>query len=231
MPEMNGTEFFAKILDIMPHTKRIILTAYTDIDAVSEAVNQAQIYKFILKPYEHKDVELIVRRAIEAYEAETELDYYRRELEQKVQERTRELEEKNARLKQTREQLIMQEKMASMGTLSAGIAHELKNPMNFIANFTQLNTGLLDELIELHQSRQTMSQMDFDNECHDLVDNVQKNNTRVVTHLKRAVRIINSMMDFVLEPGKQGPARDKPKQPQSPKSRPAHQQKPWRRPV
>ena len=74
-------------------------------------------------------------------------------LEEKVHVRTHELQEKNVELtktmdnlKSTQTQLIQSEKMASLGQLTAGIAHEIQNPLNFVNNFSELSVELLDEL-------------------------------------------------------------------------------------
>ncbi|HEX9366282.1 MAG TPA: HAMP domain-containing protein, partial [Vicinamibacterales bacterium] len=84
-----------------------------------------------------------------------ELAHYNETLEATVAARTRELQEKNAalqttleELKQAQEQMVRQEKMASLGALTAGIAHEIKNPLNFVNNFADLSRELAGELRE-----------------------------------------------------------------------------------
>ena len=83
------------------------------------------------------------------------VEEYSRTLEQKVEERTLELRAKNdelgatlAQLRHTQGQLVTQEKLASLGALTAGIAHELKNPLNFINNFAALSADLTTEIEE-----------------------------------------------------------------------------------
>lgn len=70
MPNMTGVEFLTKSLEIVPQTIRIILTAYTDVEAIMDSINQAKIYKFILKPFDSHDILLTIRRGLEMYDLE-----------------------------------------------------------------------------------------------------------------------------------------------------------------
>ena len=74
------------------------------------------------------------------------LEWERQSLEEKVRERTRELSRSLEELRAAQDRLIQTEKLASLGQLTAGIAHEIKNPLNFINNFSALSAELVDEL-------------------------------------------------------------------------------------
>jgi ligand-binding sensor domain-containing protein/signal transduction histidine kinase len=111
-------------------------------------------------------------------------------LENKVQQRTSELKEKNEELvttmdhlKSTQDQLIQSEKMASLGQLTAGIAHEIQNPLNFVNNFSIVSAELLDDL--QHATPQEAPLI-----ANDLKTNLQK----ITHHGKRAERIVKGML-------------------------------------
>lgn len=93
MPELSGVDFFAQIVDIMPDTIRMILTGYSDVDAIIDSINKASIYKFITKPFEPAELILTVQRGIETFNMRQKIAAYTNQLEEMVQERTKELEE------------------------------------------------------------------------------------------------------------------------------------------
>ena len=68
MPEMNGTEFFKQVRQAYPDILRIILTGYTDVDTITEAINEGHIYKFFLKPWNDQNLKLEIRQALEQYD-------------------------------------------------------------------------------------------------------------------------------------------------------------------
>jgi CheY-like chemotaxis protein len=68
MPEMKGTEFLSKTVPQFPDTVRIILTGFTDVEDLVEAINSGQVYKYITKPWDPNELKLVVRRAAETYE-------------------------------------------------------------------------------------------------------------------------------------------------------------------
>jgi diguanylate cyclase (GGDEF)-like protein len=81
MPEMNGTEFLARVIQKWPDPVRLILTGYTDVTDILEAINRGHVYYFITKPWDPHELVLTVRRALEHYEGREELKRKNRELE------------------------------------------------------------------------------------------------------------------------------------------------------
>lgn len=112
MPEMSGTDFLKQVKELYPHTIRIILTGYTDVDTISESINQGHIYKFFLKPWNDQHLTLEIRQALEQYdlvqankrlhqqtiEQNEELRTINEDLERLVAERTESLEIQNQAL-------------------------------------------------------------------------------------------------------------------------------------
>jgi CheY-like chemotaxis protein len=68
MPEMKGTEFLSKTVPQFPNTMRIILTGFTDVEDLVEAINSGQVYKYITKPWDPSELKSVVQRAVETYE-------------------------------------------------------------------------------------------------------------------------------------------------------------------
>ena len=109
-----------------------------------------------------------------------------------VEARTRELAKSLEDLRNTQDRLVQTQKLASLGQLTAGIAHEIKNPLNFVNNFSAVSVELIDEL------RQTLSGAHLDNklraEISEIADTLQGNLDKVVQHGKRADAIVKNML-------------------------------------
>ncbi len=111
------------------------------------------------------------------------------------------VEEKNAELIRTREQLIVQEKLASLGQLTAGIAHEIKNPLNFVNNFAELLVEMVGEVkedIEAHKGMLDNETLKKSEEiladADDLLGEISENAQKINEHGKRANNIVNGML-------------------------------------
>ncbi len=111
------------------------------------------------------------------------------QLEEKVVLRTRELKQSLEELRETQTQLIQREKMASLGELTAGIAHEIQNPLNFVNNFSEVSQELIEEL-RLEQNKQLR---DPENE-KQILDNIVLNLEKINHHGKRADTIVKGML-------------------------------------
>ena len=98
------------------------------------------------------------------------------------------------RLKSTQEQLVVQEKLASLGALTAGIAHEIKNPLNFVNNFAELSSELAEELRqEIERVKDRLEPADFDL-LLSLAGDLQMNARKINDHGRRADSIVRGML-------------------------------------
>jgi two-component system, NtrC family, sensor kinase len=95
-------------------------------------------------------------------------------------------------LRTAQDRLVQTEKLASLGQLTAGIAHEIKNPLNFVNNFSAISLELMDELNELLGTVQTDEKMRAD--IADLSDTLKSNLEKIMQHGKRADSIVKNML-------------------------------------
>lgn len=172
MPGMTGVDFFSRIKDKYPDALKLILTGYTDIEAVIGAINDGQVFRYVTKPWHPEELDTIIREAFEKYELITNnrklmhsLQEANTTLEAKVKARTLELEKLNGRLSELN---IEKNKYIGM------VAHDLRNPIGVASSFSDIlieNYDDLDKRIQLEYLEQINKSCNFSlNLIHDFLD-------------------------------------------------------------
>ena len=140
-----------------------------------------------VRPFTEKQIELVATFADQAAIAIENVRLF-----ESVEARTRELAASLEDLRATQDRLVQTQKLASLGQLTAGIAHEIKNPLNFVNNFSGVSVELIDEL------QGTLKDIPFDNKARaaitELTDTLRGNLDKIVQHGQRADSIVKSML-------------------------------------
>lgn len=97
-------------------------------------------------------------------------------------------------IEKLKEQLHKQEKLASLGMLSAGIAHEIQNPLNFVINFSKMSDKLLKDLTEIVEDNEENISEDDREDIEDIVADLKENMAKIVEHGERAISIIRGIL-------------------------------------
>lgn len=151
MPGMTGVDFFSKIKTDYPDTLKLILTGYSDIEAVIDAINEGQVFRYLTKPWNQLELEMAVKEAFEKHSLIADnkrlihaLQEANNSLEMKVKQRTNELVQVNDRLKK-----INLEKNKYIGI----VAHDLRNPISNAYSFSGLLISSYGEFTEQEQKK------------------------------------------------------------------------------
>jgi two-component system probable response regulator PhcQ len=127
MPGMSGVELLQRAMQIAPDAVRVLITAYTDMDVVIEAINTGNVYRYVSKPYNEDDLRYSIMQGIERYYL--------------IRERDRLYAEKIDTLKR----ISRTNRLTAIGILAAGMAHEINNPLVAISTFLQMLPEKLKE--------------------------------------------------------------------------------------
>jgi GAF domain-containing protein len=152
-----------------------------------EVIGVLSLHRDEVNPFTEKQIELVTTFADQALIAIENVRLF-----DEVQARTRELTKSLEELRTTQDRLVQTQKLALLGQLTAGIAHEIKNPLNFVNNFSDISAELIDEL------QNTLKGVPLDDkaraEIEELTDTLKGNFDKVVHHGRRADAIVKSML-------------------------------------
>jgi len=125
MPGMSGVEFLKNLKDVYPDTVRLLFTAYADIDTVTDAINEGNVYRYIAKPWDPQELRAILRQASEHHDLQVE----RKRLMREVQDKNRQLEAVNEELRRASDLKTSFIRVAS---------HEFRTPLTVILGLAEL---------------------------------------------------------------------------------------------
>ncbi len=121
MPGMSGVDLAEAVKDEFPETIRMMITAYSDINAAIEAINRGQVHLYLRKPWDAREIRLSLEMARERYMV-------------------------GRRLQEMERRLITSERVYSLGVIAAGLAHEIRNPLSALQTNLQLVAGCLEQV-------------------------------------------------------------------------------------
>ncbi|MCB0307375.1 MAG: response regulator, partial [Calditrichaeota bacterium] len=173
MPRMDGLTLIQKIGEFRYNVKAVVVSAYDDMDNIRKAMNFGA-FDFITKPIDFQDFENTVYKT----------------LLKKKQEENVELEETLRELRETQQQLVLQEKMASLGNLVAGIAHEINNPIGVINSASDVVKRCIEKI------EAALAQRQEGNAIEKPILLLKDNNRLILNAGTRIATLVKSLKNF-----------------------------------
>ncbi|MBL8171979.1 MAG: response regulator [Acidobacteria bacterium] len=205
LPDANGYQVLERLKanDKWRDIPVIMLSTLDDQDGVARCLEMGA-EDYLAKPFNPALLKARINACLEkkrlrdqerSYVEQLRLDQERQE--ELLQDLTRtnlDLKQTMEQLQATQGQLIVQEKLASLGALTAGIAHEIKNPLNFVNNFAALAVELTDELQDELQRHREVLPADTHDYLGELLADLRQNASKIREHGQRADSIVRSML-------------------------------------
>ncbi len=127
MPELDGLELLELVKRRWPDTIRLILSGRADSGSILDAINKGDIYRYITKPWDNRELRIVVRQALELYSLQHERKRLLKRLEQQNRQLERKVEERSRQLLKTRSQ-------AEIGKYASQLVHNLRNPLHSLSS-------------------------------------------------------------------------------------------------
>lgn len=178
MPEMTGVDFLKKVVDKYPDPYRILITAYTDFDALKYAVNEGKIFQYIQKPWDEQHLQKVIDEALEIYT-----------LKHKNIQLTQELTERNEELDLRNKELIEMDRLKNV--FLQNISHEIRTPLNAIIGFADIIPDYFNDKEILTHYSGIIHDRGYD--LLDLINNLMKVSL-LETH---QIKIQNTTFDLI----------------------------------
>lgn len=187
MPGFRGDEVLVKVYEESPDSRQIMLTGQASVEGISNAINNAKLYRYISKPWEKSDLLLTIREALKSHEQERQIRAYQATLEDTVRQRTRALEQALAELRDSQEQLLVSEKMAVLGGLVAGVAHEINTPVGVGVTAASHLESKVKEIASLYRNGELTEE-----KYEEFLDSAIEGSQIILRNLRAAAGLVSS---------------------------------------
>ena len=202
MPDIKGDDLLEQVHGISPKTLKVMLTGQAGPDAVGNAVNKARLYRYIAKPWDPDDLGMTIQEAVKSYFQDKQLDEQNRQLKEmnqtleiRVTERTRELSNALEELKNMQTQLVHAEKMAAIGNLVAGIAHEVNNPIGVVKSSADIQERCIARIHDL-VDKGNLDTNEKQQEYQKNINILRSNNQIIAQASDRISRLVKNLKNF-----------------------------------